>query len=291
MQERNVLIVDDRIENRQAAAKAFEGLGYTVVPVNDCDNVNSGLTAFLAKDYRQGMRGVDLGPTDAYIDLFFPEEEGSGKREMGQEVITDLESFFEGEDHYDMNHAREEIIKAERLENELQNYIKEKLQEKVSGEDMNRWMTAATLAAYSQAQTVPNLILTRPQMFKRDVDMFQRCNMKPRYWDIMEDRVEHGKEDIEKLKASAYPFQYMREGLKEDEARQPLGIKLGNKADERGIDVTIATSENHHHAGPREAEYYAGRKNWHFGERQDKTDPKKWEKIQKEHEEYFGDSN
>jgi len=84
---KNILVIEDKKENLEEAKKYFEKIKPT-------EKIN----VFYAEDYKNALKILEKEKIDGIIsDIFFPEETGSGKVDLGKEIYNKIAKTFDYE--------------------------------------------------------------------------------------------------------------------------------------------------------------------------------------------------
>ena len=76
----------------------------------------------------------------------------------------------------------------------------------------------------------------------------------------------------------------LEQAVKENEANQPLGVLVAERAEELGLPFVLATSTHHHDELTQPIQNYVGRKHWTLmdcnpGKADEKATPEFWERV------------
>lgn len=245
-----ILLVEDNLSYSKAATMAL----------SDRAQISN------ANDYETGLSLLTSDPKwDGVItDCFFPEKTGSGKRELGREVIARLTPETQIE-----SAIVAELAKYVNLTEELEPLVR-------------RYAIAET----NDNPRVDPEKLPPPRAIAKVSGVLVEA---------MGDKL--GKEAATKILTNTFSMAYardnpnarhygiaLRSALEKDEANQPLGVLIAEKATGLGLPVVLATSTYHHDHVTQPIQNEAGRRGWTLvdcaqNKPDEKATPQFWERV------------
>jgi len=243
-----ILVVEDNPRYREGADKYFSR--------------QTSLETAYAIDYDSAIPLLPGDPRqDGVIsDVFFPKKTGSGDITLGKEAIkkmAELDSQYRA-----IQDVLDEVGKYVKIDDELREYLvnfassvsvdKEFVKPKDSPVILAIIKVGETLGPEAATHIAKNSLGVAYKIKDRD--------SRPDYFGALE------------------------KAMQESEANQPLGILIGERADELDIPFILATSTHHHDILTQPVQNYTGKKGWHLidcipGEEDEKATPEFWKRV------------
>ncbi len=232
-----ILLVEDNPKYAGAASKYLRSTGNSVT---------------LATDYSEAMSKLRNPKFDGVIiDCFFPETAGSGKIELGKELVRKICKY--GSLESKMIESFGEYVDLE--DPEMRKYVLSFVKSEVNEASSN-----PIIAALKRSSSVLGKEATTT-IAKNSLRLFYNERSAP---------VDY--------------YTSLMKAMEESEANQPLGVLVAEKADELDLPLILATSTYHHDVLTQPVHDYAIDKKWRLvdcneGEEHSKASPEFWQRA------------
>lgn len=219
---KRILIIEDNPGYREGADKYFGNQG--------------GIDIAYAIDYDQAMPLLAGEPRQdgAISDVFFPKKTGSGDISLGKLAIEKMR------DSDPIESARKAVLEKVGQYAKIDDELKEYLINFADGyPEKGKVIHNPTIWAIERAGKV---------LAPEAVALIVKNTLKVYMTSAMQARRDY--------------YGALEKAIQESEANQPLGILIGERAEELGIPFVLATSTYHHDMLTQPVQYYAFKKRW-----------------------------
>lgn len=216
--EKDILVVEDIEENREAAEGFFRGNGVNVV---------------FAPDYNMAMVKIEKSLRGVFTDIFFPREIGSEDRELGFSLVKAI-----GEDCVPEIGQVEGIVAEFRKYIDLDPNLLQRLTNWASLEvRANEIFNAGNTWNPSNIPSIQYYACLATQNVSRELlTQILRGNLDDLLYSSPDKDYERTREKIDA----------MMDGIRKSPANQPLGVLICEKAEEKNLPFIMVTSTYHH---------------------------------------------
>lgn len=268
MSDRRILLVEDNSD-------------YFMAALGEADR--RGIALDYVPDYACAARlleGVALGERDlhgALVDCFFPEETGTGKRDLGRQVVERIAGHYPrpGEQAKEVLDRFREIIE---VDEELEKYL-------------TRWALAAH-GVNLQGGLDTNPTFRAVERVGRVLGREAGAHIaKNSFGMIYRDGSSAAREAAKNQPRDYYGD--LMAAIEADPSNQPLGVEVAERLDEKGIPFVLATSTYHHDSLTQPICDYASKRGWSvldcgLDRPEEKATPEFWRQAYNELERKIG---